>query len=115
MSNYRNRIKALEFVSSADLVSHPGNWRDHPKAQAEALKGVLATDKRRQFAEELCKAHPDVVRVVWKFNRWHHQVDYRPFKNNRLRLKPDVVIPEGVNNYGMVLTKDGVPIDEVAA
>ena len=42
MSNYRNRIKALEFVSSADLVSHPGNWRDHPKAQAEALKGVLA-------------------------------------------------------------------------
>ena len=42
MSNYRNRIKALEFVSSADLVSHPGNWRDHPKAQADALKGVLA-------------------------------------------------------------------------
>ena len=42
MSDYRNRIKALEFVSSADLVSHPGNWRDHPKAQAEALKGVLA-------------------------------------------------------------------------
>lgn len=73
------------------------------------------TDKRRQFAEELCKAHPDIVRVVWKFNRWHHQVDYRPFKNNRLRLKPDVVIPEGINNYGMVLTKDGIPIDEVAA
>lgn len=71
------------------------------------------TDKRRQFAEELRKAHPDVVRVVWKFNRWHHQVDYRPFKNNRLRLKPGIIIPEGINNYGMVLTKAGVPIDEV--
>ena len=42
MSNYRNRIKALESVSSADLVSHPGNWREHGKAQADALKGVLS-------------------------------------------------------------------------
>jgi hypothetical protein len=41
--------------------------------------------------------------VVWKFKRWHHQVDYRPFRNNRLRLRPGVVIPKGVNNYGMVL------------
>ncbi len=42
MSNYRNRIKALEYVNSADLVAHPGNWRAHPAAQAEALKGVLS-------------------------------------------------------------------------
>jgi hypothetical protein len=24
------------------LTAHPGNWREHPAAQAEALKGVLA-------------------------------------------------------------------------
>ena len=41
-TDYRNRIKALEYVNSADLVAHPGNWRAHPAAQAEALKGVLA-------------------------------------------------------------------------
>ncbi len=41
-TDYRNRIKALEYVNSADLVAHPGNWREHPAAQAEALKGVLA-------------------------------------------------------------------------
>ena len=41
MTNYRNRIKALEYVPAGDLVAHPGNWRDHPAAQAEALKGVL--------------------------------------------------------------------------
>ena len=23
--------------------------------------------------------HPDVAKVVWKFNRWHHQVDYSGF------------------------------------
>ena len=41
-TDYRNRIKALEYVNSADLAAHPGNWREHPAAQAEALKGVLA-------------------------------------------------------------------------
>ena len=65
------------------------------------------TEKRRQFAEELQKAHPDVVRIVWRYNRWHHHVDYRPFKNNRLIRKPGVEIPEGVNNYGMKLVKLG--------
>jgi hypothetical protein len=41
-TDYRNRIKALEYVNSADLTAHPGNWREHPAAQAEALKGVLS-------------------------------------------------------------------------
>lgn len=67
------------------------------------------TNKRRQFAEELQRAHPDVVRVVWKFGRWHHEVDYSPFRNNRLRLKPGVVIPEGINNYGMQLVRINGP------
>lgn len=31
--------------------------------------------------------HPDVAKVVWRFNRWHHHVDYRPFKQNALKLK----------------------------
>lgn len=63
------------------------------------------TNKRKQFAEELQRAHPDVVRVVWKFNRWHHQVDYGPFRKNRLIRKPGVEIPEGVNEYGMRLVR----------
>jgi hypothetical protein len=41
-TDYPNRIKALEYVNSADLTAHPGNWREHPAAQAEALKGVLS-------------------------------------------------------------------------
>jgi hypothetical protein len=28
MTDYRNRIKALEYVNAADLTAHPGNWRD---------------------------------------------------------------------------------------
>ena len=41
-TDYRNRIKALEYVDAADLTAHPGNWREHPQAQAEAMRGVLA-------------------------------------------------------------------------
>lgn len=63
------------------------------------------TNKRLEFAEELFRAHPDVVRIVWKYNRWHHEVDYSVFKANKLRLREGVEIPEGVNNYGMKLVK----------
>ena len=41
MSDYRNRILGLEYIPARDLTPHPGNWRDHPTAQVEALKGVL--------------------------------------------------------------------------
>lgn len=63
------------------------------------------TNKRREFAEELQRAHPDCVKVVWKFNRWHHEVDYRPFKHNKLIKRPDVVIPNEPNEYGMRLVR----------
>ena len=39
MSDYRNRIKGLEYVKAGDLTAHPGNWRQHGKAQVEALRG----------------------------------------------------------------------------
>lgn len=51
----------------------------------------------------LVREHPDVARLTWKWNRWHHYVDYRPFRANKLIRKPGVEIPHGVNNYGMVL------------
>lgn len=62
-------------------------------------------DGRLLMARSLQEQHPDVTKIAWKWGRWQHQVDYRRFKSNRLRLKPGVVIPEGVDNYGMVLVK----------
>lgn len=38
----RDRIKELRRVKAADLVPNPKNWRRHPKAQADALRGLLA-------------------------------------------------------------------------
>jgi hypothetical protein len=48
--------------------------------------------------------HPDVSKVVWKFNRWHHEVNYKPFKNNELIYKENIDIKDGVDDYGMFLT-----------
>ena len=80
------------------------------KIQTMVVKGGMTdyykkTNERKQFAEELQRAHPDVVEVVWKYNRWHHKVDYSPFKRNKLILKPGIEIPAGVNEYGMKLVK----------
>lgn len=60
-------------------------------------------DNRLEFAKSLAEQHPDVAKVTWKFGRWHHQVDYRPFKKNKLIKKQNIDIPKGVNNYGMVV------------
>jgi hypothetical protein len=60
-------------------------------------------DGRRLMAEALAELHPDVATVTWKFNRWHHHVNYKPFKNNKLQRNPDVIVPKGINDYGMTL------------
>lgn len=49
--------------------------------------------------------HPDVSRLVWRFGRWHHHVDYSPFKKNRLILKSGIQLKNTSNDYGMVLKK----------
>lgn len=47
------------------------------------------------------RVHPDVSKLVIRFNRAHHHVDYRKFrKENILLLKDNVTIPDRVNNYG---------------
>ncbi|MEX3929762.1 hypothetical protein AB4Y36_38125 [Paraburkholderia sp. BR10936] len=51
----------------------------------------------------LVRLHPDVARMLWRFGRWHHYVDYKPFASNRLVLREGVELPQGTDNYGMAL------------
>lgn len=60
----------------------------------------------RNKSQMLVDLHPDVATMVWRYKRWHHYVDYSSFKKNELRLKPDVKMPEGNNNYGMRFVTD---------
>ena len=38
----RDRIKELRRVAAGELKPNPRNWRTHPQAQRDALRGVLA-------------------------------------------------------------------------
>lgn len=58
------------------------------------------TKAKSQMIEDL---HPDVAKVVWKFNRWHHSVNYKLFKRNKLQYVDNFKMPKGINNYKMIL------------
>jgi hypothetical protein len=66
-------------------------------------------DGRLKMAQSLVDQHPDVVTITWKFERWQHQVNYDPFKKNKLIKKEGLIIPKGVNNYGMKLVSRRTP------
>jgi len=53
-------------------------------------------------SQMLADLHPDVAKVVWRFNRWHHHVDYRPFKANQLIRRADCIVPRDASAYAMV-------------
>lgn len=58
-------------------------------------------DLREAFVDSLVEQHPDVVKKVWRYQRWHHQVDYTPFKKNKLiRVDPSIEYEE-IDEYGM--------------
>lgn len=64
---------------------------------------IYQDDGRLKMARSLKQQHPKLVKIRWKWGRWQHVVDYRPFKYNELIKKEGIVIPEGINNYGMEL------------
>jgi hypothetical protein len=37
----RNRIVERQMLRPGDLLDHPGQWRDHTDAQAQAMAGIL--------------------------------------------------------------------------
>lgn len=87
------------------------NWFLGAKAGTMKMRGgntdtvYAGGDHRRAFAESLVEQHPDVARVTWKYNRWHHEVDYSGFANNRFALKPGVTPTVGPDEYGMRLVR----------
>jgi len=69
--------------------------------------GTLAKSKM------LVSVHPDFSKLVWRFGRWHHLVNYRPFARNKLRFRPDYVKAGKPNEYGMkIVKKDGTEVTE---
>lgn len=84
-----------EFYHKENVENKEG-WRD----------GFLNPDGTINKSQMLADMHPDVTEVVWKYGRWHHYVNYAPFKKNRLTFAPDVILKDVPNNYGMTLIRD---------
>ena len=81
-----------------------GNTKEFYHAEGELVKGEKyargGTLAKSQMQVDM---HPDVSKLVWRFGRWHHYVDYSVFKNNRLIRDPNITVQSGINNYGMEL------------
>jgi hypothetical protein len=82
-----------------ELYDGGGEGAGAPPGKKYSKSGTI--EKSRMLARE----HPDVASVVFKFDRWHHFVDYRRFKQNVLIRKPGVVLPKASNEYGMKIVK----------
>jgi hypothetical protein len=69
-----------------------GNDADFYKAEGTLPKSRM-----------LVALHPDICKLVWRFKRHHHLVDYSPFKGNKLIRRDDAVVAPETNDYGMSL------------
>jgi hypothetical protein len=66
-------------------------------------KDFYEKEGTKNKSQMLVDMHPDVSKMVWKFNRWHHHVDYKGFKTTKLVKKQGLDIPDRVNEYGMCI------------
>ena len=73
-----------------------GNMEDHYSKEGTYPKSKILVD-----------LHPDITRITWRFNRWHHHVDYSGFKNMKLIRRDDLEIPSESNEYGMKFREVG--------
>lgn len=92
-------FNAFLAEKSVTMTMKGGNTED--LYQKEGIK--KEDDGRWKMAESLRQQHPNIVKIIRKWGRWQHSVDYSLFKHNRLIKKPNIIIPQGVNNYGMRL------------
>jgi hypothetical protein len=64
---------------------------------------LYVEDGRLQMAQSLKDQHPDITTIKQRWGRWQHVVNYRGFRYNKLIKKPGLIIPRGVNEYGLKL------------
>lgn len=79
-----------------------GNTEEFYHREGQVKHGQSYADNGTTAKSQmLAKVHPDLAKVVWKYNRVHHTVDYSSFKKRKLVRKRGLAIPTGINDYGM--------------
>ena len=97
---------------SATQTMSGGNTEEfyHPEGDQDKDKwrdGTMNAEGTINKSQMLVDMHPDVCRVVWRYDRWHHHCNYDPFKKNELVYKDGLNKSSfiGTNNYGLKLVK----------
>ncbi len=80
------------------------------KRATQTMKGgntaeFYAKEGTLNKSQMLVDMHPDVTKLVKRWNRDHHLVNYKPFKKNLLIKKKNINIEKTLNNYNMILKK----------
>lgn len=98
-------------ILKAGYCSVLADWALFGKANTMTVKGgntdSIYVNGTTEKSEMIARLHPDVAKVMYRFHRVHHYVDYSGF-TQELKLKDGVVPTPGENNYGMkvVMTTD---------
>lgn len=83
-----------------------GNTAEFYHAEGKVKEGEKYSDTGTLAKSQmLVDVHPKYSRLVQKFSRWHHAVDYSPFKNQKLIKKDGLNLKGKTNNYGMKKVK----------
>ena len=83
---------------AASMTMKGGNTGEVYKIETAGSKHVREIgkegDNRKEFAEVLAAAHPDVVRVVWRddLERWHHDVNYGEFIQKPIKISTKLLL-----------------------
>jgi hypothetical protein len=88
-------ILSLDILKDGDCTIQFNSFLQG-KAPTQKLKGGNTEefyDKEGTWnkSKMLEETHPDVAKVVYKFGRWHHHVNYKPFELNLPRIKEGMV------------------------
>lgn len=63
---------------------------------------TIYTEGTLRKSQMIAQMHPDVAKLVWRWGRWHHHVDYDRFKESpKLVRKADVEVKAKVDEYGL--------------
>jgi hypothetical protein len=98
------------ILFNAFLQKKIGTMRMKGGNTEELYKLDGKTDGRLLMAQSLKEQHPDVTTITRKWGRWQHQVNYGPFRGNKLIKKEGLNIPPGNNEYGMKLIQIKEPL-----
>ena len=80
----------------------------------EVNSPYLNPEGTKAKSQMLVDMFPNDAELVWKYGRWHHHVDYAPYKRNKLEFRDDFIMPTGTNNYGLYLKEhDEAGIKEI--